>query len=90
MAIGGDLGMSSNGDTMTSYLINFNPDIIILGGDISYDNGVRSCYYSWDTIYLMFEPVYEKLNRLIPIIMTVGNHDVGYDALTDNKIAGSR
>jgi glycerol-3-phosphate cytidylyltransferase-like family protein len=54
MAVGGDLGMSSNGDTMTSYLVKFNPDIIILGGDIAYDDGERSCYYSWDTIYSMF------------------------------------
>lgn len=86
MAVGGDLGMSSNGDTMTSYLVKFNPDIIILGGDIAYDDGERSCYYSWDTIYSMFQPVYKKLDRLVPIVMSVGNHDVGFDALTDNTI----
>lgn len=58
MAVGGDLGVSYNGDTVTSYLTQFNPDIIIIGGDIAYDDAMRSCYYSWDTVYALFEPVY--------------------------------
>lgn len=87
MAVGGDLGMGANGEKMTSYLAKYKPDIIILGGDIAYDDADRSCYYSWDTVYRMFEPVYEELDRLIPIVMSIGNHDVGFDALTDNKMA---
>jgi predicted MPP superfamily phosphohydrolase len=67
---------------MSSYLVDFNPDIIVLGGDIAYDDAMRSCYYSWDTVYYMFEPVYTKLDRLIPIVFSVGNHDVGFDALS--------
>jgi hypothetical protein len=39
---------------MTSYLFQYNPDIIILGGDTVYDDGMRSCYYSWDNFYSMF------------------------------------
>jgi predicted MPP superfamily phosphohydrolase len=66
---------------MTSYLRDFNPDIIILGGDTVYDNGLRSCYYSWDNFYSMFEPVYDSLGRLVPLVMSIGNHDVGFDAL---------
>lgn len=54
MAIGGDLGMTKNGEIMTSYLFQYNPDIIILGGDTVYDDGMRSCYYSWDNFYRMF------------------------------------
>lgn len=82
IAAGGDLGLSSNGDRMASYLVDFKPDIIVLGGDIAYDDAMRSCYYSWDTVYYMFEPVYERLDRLIPLIFSVGNHDVGFDALS--------
>lgn len=78
--------MSESGDKITNYLIDFNPDIIILGGDIAYDDAMRTCYYSWDTVYSMFEPTYKGLDRLVPIIFTVGNHDVGYDALTSNSI----
>ncbi len=67
---------------MASYLVEFKPDIIVLGGDIAYDDAMRSCYYSWDTVYYMFEPIYEKLDRLVPLIFSVGNHDVGFDALS--------
>lgn len=86
MAIGGDLGMNKNGEIMTSYLNDFAPDVIILGGDTVYDDGMRSCYYSWDNFYRMFEPVYEKLNRLVPIVMSIGNHDVGFDAFSAANI----
>jgi len=58
IAEGGDLGMTEQGKLMTSYLTEFNPDIIMLGGDIVYDNGLRTCWYSWDYFYSMFEPVY--------------------------------
>lgn len=90
LAMGGDLGMNKNGITMTSYLSSYNPDIIILGGDTVYDNGMRSCYYSWDIFYGMFEPVYESLNRLVPLVMSVGNHDVGFDALTQTSITATQ
>lgn len=82
MAVGGDLGMTKEGKQMTSYLLNFSPDIIILGGDTVYDDAMRSCFNSWDQFYLMFDEINKKLNRIVPIIMTVGNHDVGFDAIT--------
>lgn len=90
MAIGGDIGVSWNGDIMTSYLTDFKPDIILIGGDIAYDDAMRSCYYSWDTVYAMFEPIYTSLDRLVPIIFNVGNHDVGFDALTSNQISTTK
>ena len=39
---------------MTFSLDSFNPDVIILGGDIAYDNGMRICYYTWDTFLDLF------------------------------------
>lgn len=66
---------------MTSYLKDFAPDVIILGGDTVYDNGLRTCYYSWDIFYSMFKPVYIHLDRLVPLVLSIGNHDVGFDAL---------
>lgn len=81
--------MTDAGRLMTSYLTQFNPDIIILGGDTVYDNGLRTCYYNWDIFYSMFEPVYEQLGRLVPIVMSIGNHDVGFDALDDVQISST-
>ena len=70
-------------------LAGFKPDVIVIGGDIVYDDGMRACYYSWANFYRIFEPLYENLGRLVPLVLTVGNHDVGYDALTDNWIDNS-
>ena len=91
MAIGGDLGMNTAGKKMTLNLIAYSPDVIIIGGDTTYDDGMRTCYSSWDDFYSLFEPVYThpSINRLIPLILSVGNHDVGFDALTENKITTS-
>lgn len=75
---------------MTSYLVDFKPDIIILGGDTVYDDGMRSCFNSWDEFYSMFDYVNQKVDRIIPLILTVGNHDVGFDALTENRLSTSQ
>lgn len=75
---------------MTSYLINFKPDVIILGGDTVYDDAMRSCFFSWDEFYSMFDTVNTKLDRIVPLILTVGNHDIGFDALTDNYMRTSQ
>ena len=85
--MGGDIGISNGGTEITNQLISFNPDVMIIGGDIAYDDAVRSCYYSWDSYYSLFQPVYQKLNRLIPMVLTLGNHDIGFDSLSNNKYA---
>ena len=32
-----------------------NPDAILIGGDIAYDNGNVHCYYSFDLLLSAFE-----------------------------------
>lgn len=81
MAVGGDVSMTQEGKKITSNLYDFNPDIIIIGGDNAYDDGMRTCWYSWDNFYSLFDDLNNKLGRLVPIVMSVGNHDVGYDAM---------
>lgn len=90
IAAGGDLGMNAQAELMTSYLKDFDPDIVILGGDTVYDDALRTCYYSWDIFYSMFRPVYTHLNRLVPIIMSIGNHDVGFDALNPISLPSAK
>lgn len=68
---------------LTEQLISYNPDIILIGGDIAYDDGMRSCYYSWDNFYDIFHHLNTKIGRLVPLVLTIGNHDVGFDALTN-------
>ena len=81
--------MTEEGKLMTSYLKDFDPDVVILGGDTVYDNGLRTCYYNWDIFYSMFKPVYHHLNRLVPLVMSIGNHDVGFDALDPVQISST-
>jgi len=86
IASGGDVGTTATSRKMTETLSKYNLDAIMIGGDLSYDNGMRSCYYSWDLFINMFEGVNENLKRVVPIILSVGNHDLGFNALQDAEI----
>lgn len=87
MAVGGDVGLDQLAKTLTGYLPSFDPHVVILGGDIAYDDGMKTCFYSWDNFYQIFEEeLNNKLGRLVPIVMSVGNHDVGFDSLADVEL----
>ena len=79
--MGGDVGLDEDAWKLTSYLVDYNPHVILMGGDIAYDDGMSTCFNSWDNFYDIFDDLNSKLNRIIPMILTVGNHDVGFDAL---------
>jgi len=86
IAAGGDAGTSLNTRQITESLGNYSLDAIIIGGDVAYDNGIRSCYYSFDLFFNMFKPVNKKLGRLIPYITSIGNHDIGFNAFQDGQV----
>ena len=48
------MGFNGDGDTLTSHLVSYDPHVLIIGGDIAYDDGMRKCFYSWDNFYSMF------------------------------------
>lgn len=60
--------------------------MILIGGDNAYDDGMNTCFYSWDDMYELFEELNNRVDRLVPLVLSIGNHDVGYDALSDVKI----
>lgn len=86
LAVGGDVGLDDEASQLTSYLKEFNPHAIILGGDNAYDDGMRTCFYSWDNLYDIMNELNTQLNRLVPLILSIGNHDVGYNALATVQI----
>jgi hypothetical protein len=47
---------------------------------------MKNCFYSWDTFYYLFDVLNVKLNRIIPMVLTIGNHDVGYNALANVSV----
>lgn len=67
----------------------YNPDLVIIGGDVAYDNAMLNCYYSWDLMLSAFEKAYLPLGRLVPIIVAVGNHDVGMHSMRQANITVS-
>jgi hypothetical protein len=50
----------------------------MIGGDVSYDNAMNDCYYSWDTFLSAFENI--RAGRIVPLVLAVGNHDVGLNS----------
>jgi hypothetical protein len=86
MAIGGDVGSSDIGPSVTSSLSKNGPDVMIVGGDAAYDDGIQACYYSWDMYLWGFEKYNAQVNRTIPFIVSVGNHDVGFNAMSEAKL----
>lgn len=54
----------------------------MIGGDITYDNNMFTCYNTWDLL-LQQVPHFRQEGsfiRLIPLIMATGNHDVGMNS----------
>ena len=81
---GGDLGVSPTATTMATLIAKRNPRAIIIGGDLAYDNGETSCYYTMDLFLQSIEQqIYTSAGKLVPLILGVGNHDIGYQSLAN-------
>ena len=48
---------------------------------MAYDDGLTSCYHTWDNFLSMIDDLSTRLNYLTPLILGVGNHDVGLNNL---------
>lgn len=80
VVVGGDVGLSDHGRTIFRNIGELNPDLIVIGGDIAYDNAMTYCYFAWDNFYLLLQRVDEANNRLVPFILALGNHDIGHNS----------
>ena len=58
-------------------------------GDIAYDNGLKTCFHVWDNFLSMTDTISVSLSRLIPVVLAVGNHDVGLNSLSKTNISTS-
>lgn len=88
--IGGDAYFSRKlNSKMNLQAASYDPDFVILSGDIAYTEGIRRAFKSrawkinrWQEFFQMWsEEMITKEGRLIPIVPVVGNHDVreGFD-----------
>ena len=82
LLVGGDVGNNIATFKMNDNTVkNLDFDMILVGGDIAYDNNVATCYRAWD--YFLKNMPYDKFNtvtgttRIVPMLLAVGNHDMG-------------
>lgn len=73
----GDAGNTEPARHFNELVSTLQPDIFFMGGDIAYDDNFETCYYVWDFYLSDLEKMFFKLGYLLPMVWTVGNHDVG-------------
>lgn len=79
IAQAGDAGANSRSETLAEIIYSYEPDALFVGGDNAYDNGMTTCYFAWDYFMWMLERHSDTLGRMVPLVMSVGNHDVGLE-----------
>jgi len=86
ISTGGDIGDRKIARDMIDNALTNNPDVIVVGGDIVYDDAERSCYFAWDSLLKTFTTSMLSHGKLIPLIFSVGNHDVGLNSMPSRNI----
>ena len=86
LAIGGDAGVTTVTDKIVHQMVARNPDVIVIGGDVAYDNGNFACACVWDSFLSILTRHRSGDGKyLVPYSFAIGNHDIGYN--DDNKRA---
>jgi len=84
---GGDIGHSAVAVDMSRVAESYDPRAIFIGGDASYDNGEAACYHAMDLLlWNLQKNINEALGRLVPIVVAVGNHDIGLHPRSERKV----
>ena len=87
MINGGDSGYTHASHNLSKLVVNYKPDIFFMGGDIAYDNNIPACAYTWDFFLSMIEGISNEVGYIIPLVLTVGNHDVGLNELSGTNVS---
>ena len=78
----GDSGYTKNAIELTKIVATKNPDVFFIGGDVAYDDNMQSCMFTWDYYLGMYGSLTTSLGYMMPLVIAVGNHDVGMNELT--------
>lgn len=76
-AAGGDSGHDEDFERMNRVVMEYDPDFIYLGGDITYANGDPARidrWYSWFDI--VKETLIDEDGLVTPFVITIGNHEL--------------
>lgn len=75
---GGDIGLTPLSYKMMKAAAALEPSMILVGGDFSYANGMKTCYRRWDNWLRMYaDSAVTPLGYSIPILTSIGNHEAG-------------
>ena len=80
---GGDVGITTVTKTLLSLAASHDPDMIFIGGDLAYGNGIRTCYRRWDNWLKLYSTMaITPKGESIPLLTAIGNHEAGGFKLT--------
>jgi len=73
---GGDMGTSEDVRTLLRHTASWNPDFVVVGGDVAYANGKLNNVHLWDKWLTYYtEEMITPEGYSIPLIVGVGNHE---------------
>lgn len=82
IVMGGDAGPNQIAAQIAQQAAAYKPDVIVVSGDVAYDNALRTAYYVYDGFLDLFKPVYKQKGWLVPLVLGAGNHDIGKDSMS--------
>ena len=82
----GDSGYTEAALNLSKIAATLKPDIFFMGGDIAYDDNMPSCFYTWDFFLRMYGKFTSTVGYLVPLVLSVGNHDVGLNEIPHKNI----
>ncbi|MBE2180123.1 MAG: fibronectin type III domain-containing protein [Chthoniobacterales bacterium] len=82
----GDCDVSSSAVQMASLVGALDPAFVILGGDLAYNDDYQPNFWKWYRFLDAAAKVVGPNGRLVPIILTLGNHEMkgGYHNSSSN------
>lgn len=88
MMTGGDMGTSEMAKTVIQMTMSHNPSVFVIGGDLMYDNNIKPCYLPTDNFLdILSGSVHQVFpNRLVPLVLVLGNHDIGLNPLSSIQV----
>lgn len=79
---GGDMGNTDEAVDMTAAAARMEPLFSIVGGDVAYDQGMRSCYRCMDQWLSDWETaMVTPTGYTVPMLIVNGNHDLGANSM---------
>lgn len=77
----GDAGYTQPAINLTSIVAKLKPDVFFMGGDVAYDDNMPACMFTWDYYLGLYGSLTAEIGYMMPIVLGVGNHDVGLNEL---------